>query len=166
MDTEGATGLDKPAAHTVQRRTTWFILGVLACVLLYSALVTSSAGHVAGGYTTDGYLDAAGNPAESAPLGVHVTSGPGRGMLLAVGLAAAASIAVAHVHARRGRASDAVAVLDRAQMVIALVTILGAVAVTWWVTSHAVPGWDGTDSYTAWAPHWLAQITITISSHP
>ena len=163
---EDVTRVPERAASAVGRRIGWFAGGVVLCAWLYAAMVTSSVGFSTGGYSADGYVDAAGEPTDAAPLGIHVSTGPSAALLFAVALTAVAAISIAVRRARQARPEAAIAILDRAQMALALVTLLSAVTVTWWVGARAVDSWDGTQHYDAWSPTWLAAITVDLSEQP
>ncbi|MDN4615505.1 hypothetical protein P5G50_13705 [Leifsonia sp. F6_8S_P_1B] len=127
-----------PAAPLLRRART-LLLWALGAAVVYSTL-SGSKGSCPGGFSADGYVDAAGDPTDVAPQCFQATLHPSPVVYLAI----AVTVIVAVTRAARATDLDrALRTLNRATILVVAIAVVSMVIATVWIFVSPAPT-DGT----------------------
>lgn len=126
------------AAGPLLRRARALVLWAIASAILYSTLAASR-GSCPGGFSSDGYVDAHGDPTTTAPQCVQLVLQPGPLVYIAIALTVVVALSVA-----AGAADLRVALrtLNRGVIVVVAIAVLSMVVATVWFFALPMPGPD------------------------
>lgn len=132
-----------PAAHLpaapLLRRARTLLLWALGSAIIYSTL-SGSKGSCPGGFSADGYVDAAGDPTTVAPQCYQATLHPSPIVYLAIALTVIVALSRA---ARAVELDRALRTLNRAAIVVVAIAVVSMAVATVWIFASPAPT-DGT----------------------
>lgn len=134
-----------PGAEIIARIRRLLVVGLLAAAG-YSMFATAGAGYCPGGVDADGgFIDAAGNATDTAPMCITLTLRPSALVFIAV--AAIAFGAITLVLRRAVDVPSALRYLDRAAAAIVIITVASVVISQIWFALIPITEWDGTGAF-------------------
>jgi len=140
-----ATATSLPGFEIIARLRRLLVVGA-AAALGYSLFMTSGKGYCPGGVSADGgFLDAAGNPTDTAPMCVYLDLHPSPVIFIA--LAVIVFTAITMVLRRAADAPSAIRYLDRAAAAVAILAIASVVISQIWFALIPITDWDGTGTF-------------------
>jgi hypothetical protein len=134
-----------PGSEIIARVRRLLVVG-LAGAVGYSLFMTSGKGYCPGGVSADGsFVDAAGEPTDTAPMCVYLDLHPSPVIFIA--LAAIVLTAITLVLRRAADSSSALRYLDRAAAAIAILAIASVVISQIWFALIPITDWDGAGTF-------------------
>ena len=147
-----------PGREIVSRIRRLVVVGVLAA-LGYSMFMTASKGYCPGGVSTDGFVDAAGDPTDVAPSCLNLTLQPSP--LILAGIAVIIFWALTRVLRVAVDAPAAIRIIDRAAAVISILAVASVVISQVWFALIPITDWDGTGAFFYPFPFGAVDMQIT-----
>lgn len=134
-----------PGAEILAQVRRLLIVGVLS-VVGYSMFAKGSKGYCPGGVTADGgFIDAAGDATDNAPLCVNLTLQPSGLVLIAI--AAIVIGALSLVLRRAANVPSAIRYLDRAAAAVVILAVASLVISHVWFAMIPITEWNGTGTF-------------------
>ena len=134
-----------PGVEIIARIRRLLVVGLVAAAG-YSMCTTAGAGYCPGGVDADGgFIDAAGNATDTAPMCITLTLRPSGLVFLAI--AAIAFGAITLVLRRAVDVPSALRYLDRAAAAIVIITVASVVISQIWFALIPITEWDGTGAF-------------------
>lgn len=150
-----------PGVEIVARIRRIATTGALALVG-YATFTRGSAGVCAGRETADGgYLDAAGNPTDTAPQCLSLTLGPSPAVIIAVVLTF--FIALTLVMRRAQSIPAAVRILDRAAIVMVAIAAVSLVVSLVWFGLIVISDWTPDRGYAFFYPFPFGSVEMSVT---
>ncbi|WP_291055377.1 hypothetical protein [Herbiconiux sp.] len=150
-----------PGAAVIARIRRMVIAAVVAG-LIYSFLTVASKGICVGGVDgSGGFIDSSGNPTDAAPSCLILTLGPNPLMLVL--FAAIVVLALTRVLNRAQSEKDAVRIIDRSVVAVAVLAALGIVISQIWFGLIPTWDWTPTGSYSFVYPFPFGSVELSIT---